>query len=77
MIILAHGRLQTPPAILLTLTGVVLVLIPGLPPVILAPNFVLLNDLYRLGRIRNEARRRIERELDLREVQITNAPSGQ
>jgi hypothetical protein len=77
MIILAHGRLQTPPTILLVLTGVVLVLIPGLPPVILAPNFVLLNDLYRLGRIKNEARRRIERELDLREVQITNAPSEQ
>jgi monovalent cation/hydrogen antiporter len=38
----AAKRLQTPPAILLVLVGVVLALIPGLPPVILAPNFVLL-----------------------------------
>jgi Na+/H+ antiporter len=36
-----------------------------------------INDLYRLGKIRDEARRRIERELDLREVQITNAQSEQ
>src|SRR5271170_2187602 len=35
-------RLQIPPAILLVITGVVLALIPGLPPVNLAPNFVLL-----------------------------------
>jgi Na+/H+ antiporter len=35
-------RLQIPPAILLVITGVVLALIPGLPPVNLAPDFVLL-----------------------------------
>ena len=35
-------RLRIPPAILLVLTGVVLALIPGLPSVNLAPNFVLL-----------------------------------
>jgi CPA1 family monovalent cation:H+ antiporter len=38
----AAKRLQLPPAILLVLTGVVLALIPGLPPVDLAPNFLLL-----------------------------------
>ena len=36
------ARLQIPPAILLVLTGVVLALIPGLPTVPLAPEFVLL-----------------------------------
>ena len=35
-------RLQIPPAILLVITGVVLALVPGLPTVNLAPNFVLL-----------------------------------
>ncbi|MFI4866892.1 MAG: Na+/H+ antiporter [Steroidobacterales bacterium] len=35
-------RLQLPPAILLVLTGVVLALIPGLPRVSIAPEFVLL-----------------------------------
>jgi Na+/H+ antiporter len=35
-------RLNVPPAILLVLTGVVLALIPGLPTVNLAPDFVLL-----------------------------------
>lgn len=35
-------RLKIPPAILLVLTGVVLALIPGLPTVALAPEFVLL-----------------------------------
>jgi Na+/H+ antiporter len=35
-------RLRIPPAILLVITGVVLALIPGLPAVTLAPNFVLL-----------------------------------
>src|SRR5215470_12279690 len=36
------ARLKIPPAILLVLTGVVLALIPGLPTVELAPEFVLL-----------------------------------
>src|SRR5438309_10789583 len=36
------ARLKIPPAILLVLTGVVLALIPGLPTVPLAPEFVLL-----------------------------------
>src|SRR6185437_13981682 len=36
------ARLRVPPAILLVLTGVVLALAPGLPPVELAPEFVLL-----------------------------------
>jgi len=31
-----------------------------------------INDLYRSGRLKDEARRRIERELDLREAQLTN-----
>ncbi len=35
-------RLKIPPAILLVLTGVVLALVPGLPAVALAPEFVLL-----------------------------------
>src|SRR6202165_1266982 len=35
-------RLKIPPAILLVLTGVVLALVPGLPAVRLAPEFVLL-----------------------------------
>ena len=35
-------RLEIPPAILLVLTGVILALIPGLPAVRLAPEFVLL-----------------------------------
>jgi monovalent cation/hydrogen antiporter len=39
---LAASRLKVPPAILLVLTGVVLALIPGLPAVTLAPEFVLL-----------------------------------
>src|SRR6202023_804525 len=36
------ARLKIPPAILLVITGVVLALIPGLPTVELAPEFVLL-----------------------------------
>jgi NhaP-type Na+/H+ or K+/H+ antiporter len=36
------SRLQTSPAILLVLTGVLLALVPGLPSVNLAPQFVLL-----------------------------------
>src|SRR5271170_5376389 len=36
------NRLKVPPAILLVLTGVVLALVPGLPAVTLAPEFVLL-----------------------------------
>ena len=35
-------RLQIPPAILLVLTGVIMALVPGLPPVNLAPHFMLL-----------------------------------
>ena len=31
-----------------------------------------INELYRLGKLKDEARRRIERELDLREAQLTN-----
>jgi CPA1 family monovalent cation:H+ antiporter len=31
-----------------------------------------INDLYRLGKLQDEARRRIERELDLREAQLIN-----
>jgi CPA1 family monovalent cation:H+ antiporter len=38
----AAQRLKIPPAILLVLTGVLLALIPGLPTVVLAPEFVLL-----------------------------------
>jgi Na+/H+ antiporter len=38
----AAGRLKIPPAILLVATGVVLALIPGLPTIELAPEFVLL-----------------------------------
>jgi Na+/H+ antiporter len=38
----AAARLKIPPAILLVLTGVVLALVPGLPTVTLAPEFVLL-----------------------------------
>src|ERR1700689_2098374 len=41
-IALLARRLQLPPAILLVLTGVVLALIPGLPRVSFAPEFVLL-----------------------------------
>jgi Na+/H+ antiporter len=36
------SRLQVPPAILLVITGVILALVPGLPPVRLAPEFVLM-----------------------------------
>ncbi len=36
------NRLKIPPAILLVLTGVVLALVPGLPRVELAPEFLLL-----------------------------------
>jgi CPA1 family monovalent cation:H+ antiporter len=32
----------------------------------------LINDLYRRGKLRDEARRRIERELDLRDASLTN-----
>jgi len=39
---LAASRLKVPPAILQVLTGVVLALIPGLPAMVLAPEFVLL-----------------------------------
>src|SRR6478736_9846164 len=35
-------KLKIPPAILLVVTGVVLALIPGLPPITLAPQLVLL-----------------------------------
>ena len=31
-----------------------------------------INDLYRAGKLKDESRRRIERELDLREAQLTN-----
>jgi monovalent cation/hydrogen antiporter len=34
-----------------------------------------INDLYRGGKLKDEARRRIERELDLREAQLTNVRS--
>jgi monovalent cation/hydrogen antiporter len=36
-----------------------------------------INDLYRLGKIRDEARRRIERELDLRDARLANAQSDE
>src|SRR3954454_11335821 len=39
---LVSSRLKVPPAILLVLTGVILALIPGLPRLELAPEFVLL-----------------------------------
>jgi Na+/H+ antiporter len=39
---LAAVRLKTPPAILLVLTGILLALVPGLPRLELAPDFVLL-----------------------------------
>jgi CPA1 family monovalent cation:H+ antiporter len=32
----------------------------------------LINDLYRDGKLKDEARRRIERELDLREAHLAN-----
>lgn len=32
----------------------------------------LINDLYRAGKLKDEARRRIERELDLRDARLTN-----
>jgi CPA1 family monovalent cation:H+ antiporter len=32
----------------------------------------LINDLYRRGKIKDEARRRVERELDLRDARLTN-----
>ena len=35
----------------------------------------LINDLYRAGELKDEARRRIERELDLREAHLTNLRS--
>src|SRR5208282_368995 len=38
----AAARLKIPPAILLVITGVILALVPGLPSVNLAPEFVLL-----------------------------------
>src|ERR1035441_10861877 len=38
----AAARLKIPPAILLVITGVILALVPGLPTVRLAPEFVLL-----------------------------------
>jgi hypothetical protein len=31
-----------------------------------------INDLYRSGKLKDEARRRIERELDLREAHLSN-----
>jgi monovalent cation/hydrogen antiporter len=36
-----------------------------------------INDFYRLGNIKDEARRRIERDLDLREAQLTKSQSDQ
>lgn len=42
VVAVAATRLKIPPAILLVITGVVLALVPGLPPVELAPEFVLL-----------------------------------
>jgi len=35
-----------------------------------------INDLYRRGKLKDEARRRIERELDLRDAQLTNLRSS-
>ena len=32
----------------------------------------LINDLYRQGELKDEARRRIERDLDLRDANLTN-----
>jgi monovalent cation/hydrogen antiporter len=42
VISIVASRLKTSPAILLVLTGVLLALVPGLPTVKLAPQFVLL-----------------------------------
>src|ERR1044072_9436830 len=42
LIAIAAQRLKTPPPILLVVGGIVLALIPGLPPVELAPELVLL-----------------------------------
>ncbi len=36
-----------------------------------------INDLYRAGKLKDEARRRIERELDLREAQLTNVRAAE
>jgi hypothetical protein len=40
---------------------------------LLAAERDLINDLYRCGRLRNEPRRRIERELDLRDAYLPNS----
>jgi CPA1 family monovalent cation:H+ antiporter len=124
------NRLRIPPSILLVLTGVLLALVPGLPPVELAPDLVLLlvlppiiyssaflmswrefqfnlrpitllavggvlfttiavaaaahwvmdlpwpiGFLFRHGKLQDESRRRIERELDLREAHLSNQRS--
>jgi hypothetical protein len=37
----------------------------------------LINDLYRDGQLKDEARRRVERELDLREAHFANLRSGE
>ena len=37
----------------------------------------LVNDLYRDGKLKDEARRRIERELDLREAGLENLRAAQ
>jgi monovalent cation/hydrogen antiporter len=34
-----------------------------------------INDLYRRGKIKDEARRRVERDLDLRDAQVRNLQS--
>ncbi len=39
---------------------------------LLAAERDLINDLYRCGRLRDEPRRRIERELDLRDANLAN-----
>jgi CPA1 family monovalent cation:H+ antiporter len=37
----------------------------------------LINDLYRRGKLKDEARRRIERDLDLRDARLTNLRSDE
>jgi hypothetical protein len=36
-----------------------------------------INELYRAGKLKDEARRRIERELDLRHAHLTNIRSAE
>ena len=43
---------------------------------LIAAERAYINNQYRAGKLKDESRRRIERELDLREAQINNQISG-